>query len=87
MEQMLVLAKSHKGKAAEVIISKIISKPNIFKFGEFLNEENIKQVSKTKTQLGVENKHYKTLELFAYGNFSTYLKSKGTYIDLDAGAI
>lgn len=45
MEQMLILAKSHKGKAAEMIITKIISRPTIFKFGEFLALENISGVS------------------------------------------
>lgn len=63
MEQMLILAKSHKGKAAEMIISKIISRPTIFKFGEFLALENIQQVRKSNLAWGRQqaSKNFKAL--------------------------
>ena len=45
----MILARSHKGKAAEVLITKIISKPTIFKFGEFLELDNIRSVRQILT--------------------------------------
>jgi len=44
---MLIMAKSNKGKAAEMLISKIFTKPTIFKFGEFLQVDNFKAVSQS----------------------------------------
>jgi len=44
MEQMMILAKSHKGKAVELIITKILNS-NVYKFTEFLELDNIKSVS------------------------------------------
>jgi len=43
-EQLLILAQSHKGKAAEVIITKILNKP-VYTFGEFLLVDSISAVS------------------------------------------
>lgn len=56
MEQMMILAKSHKGKAVELIITKILNS-NVYKFSEFLELENIKAVSSSSNQqLGDGNK-------------------------------
>ena len=46
MQQLLILAQSHKGKAVELIIEKIINS-GLFKFGEFFDLDTIKAVSST----------------------------------------
>mmetsp|Transcript_10899 Transcript_10899/g.9617 ORF Transcript_10899/g.9617 Transcript_10899/m.9617 type:complete len:236 (+) Transcript_10899:37-744(+) len=73
-EQLLVLCESHKAKALEMIIEKILANPNIFKFAEFLDVENVQK-------LGSSNKHLKALKLFAYHNYSDY-KEDSEYIKL-----
>jgi COP9 signalosome complex subunit 7 len=37
--------------------------------------------------MGAENKHFKTLELFAYDNFSKYKSQKGDFIELKANQV
>ena len=74
-EQLLLLCKSHKAKALEMIIDKILSHPNIFKFAEFLDVETIEK-------LGDTNNHLRSLKLFAYHNYKDYKGGKG-YIKLN----
>ncbi|CAI2379787.1 unnamed protein product [Moneuplotes crassus] len=73
-EQLLVLCKTHKAKALEIVVEKILSNPNIYKFAEFLDLENVQK-------LGEANKHLKTLKLFAYHNYSDY-KGSSEFIEL-----
>lgn len=44
MEQLLIMAKTNKGKAVEIIITKILNQ-KVYKFGEFLNTKSIIDVS------------------------------------------
>jgi hypothetical protein len=75
-EQLLILAKSQKKKALELIIEKVLSEPTIFKFSEFLDIENVQN-------LGSKNKALKTLKLFAYDNYKDYKKKPGDYLELN----
>ena len=74
-EQLLVLCQSHKAKALEMIIEKILANPSIYKFAEFLDVESVQK-------LGAANKHLKTLKLFAYHNYDDYKAGKG-YLKLN----
>lgn len=43
MEKNLILVESAGGKALEILVPKILSSPG-FKFGEFLQKENVQAV-------------------------------------------
>ena len=75
-EQLFVLAKGHKAKALELIIEKVIRDATIYQFSEFLDIETVQN-------LGKDNKHFKTLELFAYDNYSDYMSNQDNYVKLD----
>ena len=75
-EQLLVLARSQKSKALEIIIDKVLGHPSIFKFAEFLDIENVQN-------LGEDNKHLCTLKLFAYSDYNEYKSNKGSYLKLN----
>ena len=75
-EQLLVLAKSHKAKALEMIIEKVLADPSIYKFSEFLDIENVQK-------LGGSNKYLKSLKLFAYENYEDYKNDSKEYIALN----
>ena len=75
-EQLLVLAKSHKAKALEMIIEKVLADPSIYKFSEFLDIENVQK-------LGGSNKYLKSLKLFAYENYEDYKNNSKEYIALN----
>ena len=75
-EQLLVLAKSHKAKALEMIIEKVLADPSIYKFSEFLDIENVQK-------LGGSNKYLKSLKLFAYENYEDYKNNSKEYIVLN----
>ena len=75
-EQLLVLAKSHKAKALEMIIEKVLADPSIYKFSEFLDIENVQK-------LGASNKYLKSLKLFAYENYEDYKNNSKEYIALN----
>ena len=75
-EQLLVLAKSHKAKALEMIIEKVLADPSIYKFSEFLDIENVQK-------LGASNKYLKSLKLFAYENYEDYKNNSKEYIVLN----
>ena len=87
IQAMLLMAKDKSGRALEEIIDRVLSQPEIFVFGEFLELPNIQQVSapslrlSTKTnlilhvtflQLGAASKHLATLNLFAYNTIVEY---------------
>eukprot|EP00347_Sterkiella_histriomuscorum_P022223 403331239 len=75
IEQFLILAKGQKSKALETIIDQILSHQHVFVFGEFLSLPNIQE-------MGGDNKHLRTLELFAYDNFQIYHSNRDRFIDL-----
>ena len=75
-EQLLVLAQSHKGKALEMIIEKVLTDPTIYKFSEFLDVQSVQN-------LGSDNKSHRSLELFAYGNYAEYKANGANYIKLN----
>ena len=45
IQAMLLMAKDKSGRALEEIIDRVLSQPEIFVFGEFLELPNIQQVS------------------------------------------
>ena len=45
IEAMLIMAKDKTGRALEEIIDRVLTTPEIFVFGEFLDMPNIQQVS------------------------------------------
>jgi COP9 signalosome complex subunit 7 len=66
--QVLILAKSAKGRAAVALIQQTISNPSLYHFGEILDHENIialEQSPEFKSYLDM-------LRIFAYGTLSEY---------------
>ena len=47
LQQYLVLAKNAKGKAGVALIQQVLSAPNVFVFGELLDNQNIQGVRNT----------------------------------------
>ena len=45
IEAMLIMAKGKSGRALEDIIDRVLSQPEIFVFGEFIELPNVKEVS------------------------------------------
>jgi len=45
IEAMLIMAKDKTGRALEDIIERVLSQPEIFVFGEFIDLPNVQQVS------------------------------------------
>ena len=45
IEAMIIMAKGKTGRALEDVIDRILSQPEIFVFGEFIEMENVQQVS------------------------------------------
>ena len=75
IEGMLIMAKDKTGRALEDIIDRVLTQPQIFVFGEFLDLPNVQQ-------LGSQSKHLKTLNLFAYGTITEYKRRPGDYLQL-----
>jgi len=63
LEQFTILAKSAKGKACEMLIQQALEAPNVFVFGELLENKNLEQNGGAL---------YELLKLFAYGTYSEY---------------
>ena len=45
IEAMLIMAKDKTGRALEDVIERVLSQPEIFVFGEFIDLPNVQQVS------------------------------------------
>ena len=45
IEAMIIMAKGKTGRALEDVIDRILSQPEIFVFGEFIEMANVQQVS------------------------------------------
>ena len=45
IEALLIMAKDKTGRALEEIIDRVLSQPEIFVFGEFIELPNVQQVS------------------------------------------
>ena len=46
IEAMLIMAKDKTGRALEDVIERVLSQPEIFVFGEFIDLPNVQQVSR-----------------------------------------
>lgn len=55
IQAMLLMAKDKSGRALEEIIDRVLSQPEIFVFGEFLELPNIQQVSVLLLNLCTKN--------------------------------
>lgn len=71
LEPFLLMAKGAKGAAAAKLIQDATSAPGVFVFSELLEIANIQELSK-----GEQASSYRMLELFAYGTYEEYSKSK-----------
>ena len=64
IEAMIIMAKGKTGRALEDVIDRILSQPEIFVFGEFIEMANVQQVRK-------HSKRY-LCQLFTYSLFLIY---------------
>ena len=88
LEQYTTLINTmSSSKMTPNVIESMLKDHQVFVFGEFLALEPIKKqmalvsAGKEPTECG---KHFHTLHLFAFGNWSDYTKSKSKYLDLPA---
>mmetsp|Transcript_34671 Transcript_34671/g.58253 ORF Transcript_34671/g.58253 Transcript_34671/m.58253 type:complete len:255 (+) Transcript_34671:222-986(+) len=79
LEQFCILAKSAKGRAAVHIISEATSAPNLFAFGELLDQPNLQELTGTEHAAS-----YELLRLFAHGTWSDYKDAAGNLPALNA---
>lgn len=77
MEQFTLLAKGAKGSGCAELIKQVIETPGVHVFGELLEVANVKELEE-----GPFAKHFKTLNLFAYGTYKDYLQNKDDYLEL-----
>jgi len=67
LQQFLVMGKNAKGKACVALIQQVLSAPNVFVFGEFLDLPNTQHLQETE-----DKKYLDLLRIFAYGTYSDY---------------
>jgi len=77
LEQFCILAKSQKGRACAAVIQQVLGNKKVFVFGELLLLDSVQTLRDTEF-----SKHLRTLELFAYSNYSEYLTSPTLFIEL-----
>lgn len=70
LEQFVLLAKSARGAAAAQLVRQALSAPGVFVFSELLDMPNIKELASSSDHSAT----YKLLELFAYDDYSEYLR-------------
>lgn len=70
MEQFLLLAKSCRGLAAVQLVKQLLESPQLYVFGEFLDQPNIKEL----TASAEHKPYYELLEVFAFGTYKDYLR-------------
>ena len=68
MEGFVVLAKSSKGKGCVMVIKEVLKHPQIFVFGELLEQPNVKELESSEHKPWLD-----LLRIFAYGTWSDYL--------------
>uniref|UniRef100_H2YE37 PCI domain-containing protein n=1 Tax=Ciona savignyi TaxID=51511 RepID=H2YE37_CIOSA len=66
--QFLLLAKSTRGAALKKLIEQVLEVGGVYVFGELLELECIQQLSHSDY-----DKHFKLLQVFAYGTFQDYV--------------
>ena len=64
-ESFLILLKGSHGAATEHIIKQVISSPDVFVYGEFLNHPAVKQLPE-------ESEGRKLLDLYVFGTFEDW---------------
>uniref|UniRef100_A0A7S0WJU6 PCI domain-containing protein n=1 Tax=Pyramimonas obovata TaxID=1411642 RepID=A0A7S0WJU6_9CHLO len=79
LEQFCILAKSAKGHAAVQIIAEATSAPNLFAFGELLDQPNLQELKGTEHAAS-----YELLRMFAHGTWSDYKAAAGMLPALNA---
>lgn len=70
LQEFVVLAKSAKGKAAKGVVEQAIGHPNVFVFGELLDQPSVQELQK------LEPATFKLLEIFAYGTYQDYIREQ-----------
>jgi len=80
LEQFCILAKTQKGRAVQALIQQVISNKKIMVFGELLDLPSVQALKDSAEYLP----SYRSLELFAYGNYLDYqANSKDYYLELN----
>lgn len=79
LEQFCILAKTQKGRAVQALIQQVIGNKKIFVFGELLDLPSVQALQENPDYLP----SYKTLELFAYGNYLDYKQNTKDYVELN----
>ncbi|TDL22362.1 hypothetical protein BD410DRAFT_788623 [Rickenella mellea] len=82
LEPFLLMSKSAKGAAAAKLVENATSAPGVFVFAELLELPNIQELAK-----GDHAQYFTLLQLFSYGTYEGYLKSKDSLPALNASQI
>lgn len=77
-----VLLNNAKGDGLKTVISQVLTNSTIYRFKWVINHPNVSAIKGTKLE-----KYLNTLNLFAYGMYSEYLKNKTNYIELETKQI
>ncbi|KAL1412694.1 hypothetical protein Q8F55_000441 [Vanrija albida] len=80
LEPFLLLARSTKGAAAAKIILDATAASGVYVFAELLELPNVKALQSDPSY----DKHYRLLDLFAYGTLNDYRQSPDSYPPLTA---
>ncbi len=67
LEGFLMLVKSNKGLACVMVIQQVLKHPQIFVFGELLEQPNVQSLQNTEHKPWLE-----LLRIFAYGTWRDY---------------
>jgi len=67
LQQYILLAKNSKGKACSALINQALNAPNVYVFGELLDNKNVQELAGTE-----EEKYLVLLKIFAYGGYTDY---------------
>ena len=71
LEQYLLLTKTARGTAAVELIQRVLEAPGVYVFGELLETECMKELSR-----GTNANYVQLLELFAYGTYKDYKRKR-----------
>ena len=74
-EQFCLLAKNTKGIAAVQLVKQVLEAPNVYVFGEILDEPNIQAMDQSEGEEGAG--YLALLQIFAYSTYGNYLETRG----------
>src|SRR5690349_6008253 len=74
LEQFLILSKATRGLAAVELIKQVLEHPQIFVFGELLDQPNIVDLEK----VAEHEPFVRLLKLFAFGVYSDFVQNEAS---------